>query len=85
MAYLEDSRLQDPLPLQQLIFANSAVVSFIKFELLEFHGSYGGGLQYFAIEGGESITTTIYLGTTTHSIYIRERVQTMSGNRKFNH
>ena len=39
-------------PLQRLIFANSAVVSFIKFELLEYHGSYGGGLLYFAIEGG---------------------------------
>ena len=47
-ANLEDSRRQNPPPLQQLIFANSAVVSFIKFELLEFYGS-GGGLQYFAV------------------------------------
>ena len=62
-------------PLQRLIFANSAVVSFIKFELLEYYGSLGGGLQYFALEGGESITTTIYPGTTAHRIYIRERVQ----------
>ena len=48
VANLEDSRRQNPPPLQQLIFANSAVVSFIKFELLEFYGS-GGGLQYFAV------------------------------------
>ena len=57
VADLEDSRHQSPPPLQRLIFANSAVVSFIKFELLEFYGS-GGGLQYFALEGGESITTS---------------------------
>merc|ERR1712130_1084814 len=48
VANLEDSRQQDPPPLQQLMFANSAVVSFIKFELLEFYGN-GGGLQYFAV------------------------------------
>jgi len=46
IADLEDSRLQNPPPVQQLIFANPAVVSFIKFELLEYWGS-GGGLQYF--------------------------------------
>ena len=69
VADLEDSRRQDPPPLQQLIFDNSAVVSFVKFELLEYHGS-GGGLQYFAIEGGESTTSTIYPGTTSHPIYI---------------
>ena len=51
VANLEDSRQQDPPPLQQLIFANSAVVSFIKFELLKFYGRYGGGLQYFAVAG----------------------------------
>jgi len=48
VANLEDSRKQKPPPLQQLMFANSAVVSFIKFELLEFYGN-GGGLQYFAV------------------------------------
>ena len=77
VANLEDSRQQDPPPLQQLMFANSAVVRFIKFELLEFYGK-GGGLQYFAIEGGESTTTTIYPGNTTHPIYIGERVQQKS-------
>ena len=46
-----DFEASSPL-LQRLIFANSAVVSFIKFELLEYHGSSGGGLLYFAIEGG---------------------------------
>ena len=50
VANLEDSRQQDPPPLQQLMFANPAVVSFIKFELLEHYGS-GGGLQYFAVIG----------------------------------
>ena len=48
VANLEDSRHQDPPPLQQLMFYNSAVVSFIKFELLEYYGN-GGGIQYFAV------------------------------------
>ena len=47
VADLEDSRRQIPPPVQQIMFANPAVVSFIKFELLEYWG-YGGGLQYFA-------------------------------------
>ena len=51
VADLEDSRNQDPPPVQQLMFANSAVVSFIKFELLDFYGN-GGGLQYFAVREG---------------------------------
>ena len=72
VADLEDSRNQDPPPLQQLIFANSAVVSFIKFELLEYYG-YGGGLQHFVIEGGES-TTTVYPGTTAHQINISRAI-----------
>jgi len=46
VADLEDSRRQNPPPVQQLIFANPAVISFIKFELLEYWGK-GGGLQYF--------------------------------------
>ena len=52
VAKLEDARHQHPPPLQQLMFSNSAVVSFVKFELFEFYG-LGGGLQYFAlVEGG---------------------------------
>ena len=47
VADLEDSRLQNPPPVQQLMFANPAVMSFIKFELLEYWGNEGGGLQYF--------------------------------------
>ena len=45
-ADLEDSRRQNPPPVQRLMFVNPAVVSFIKFELIEYWGS-GGGLQYF--------------------------------------
>ena len=48
LANLEDSRLQDPPPFQQLMFPNSAVVSFVKFELLEYYGN-GGGLQFFEV------------------------------------
>ena len=51
VADLEDSRQQKPPPLQHLMFENSAAVSFIKFELLEYYG-IGGGLQYFAVPGG---------------------------------
>ena len=58
VAELEDSRQQKPPPLQHLMFENSAAVSFIKFELLDYYGQ-SGGLQYFAIEGGKSTTTTI--------------------------
>ena len=48
LANLEDSRRQDPPPLQQLMFPNSAAVSFLKFELLEYYGR-GGGLQFFEV------------------------------------
>ena len=58
VANLEDSRQQKPPPVQKLMFAKSSVVSFIKVELLEYYGPIGGGLQYFAIEGPESTTTT---------------------------
>ena len=51
VADLEDSRQQKPPPLQHLMFENSAAVSFIKFELLEYYGT-GGGLQYLAVPGG---------------------------------
>ena len=50
VANLEDSRQQKPPPVQNLMFAKSSVVSFIKVELLEYYGN-GGGLQYFAISG----------------------------------
>ena len=54
VANVADSRRQNPPPLQQLMFANSAVVSFIKFELLDYWGPKdqkykGGGLQYFGV------------------------------------
>ena len=58
VANLEDSRQQKPPPVENLMFAKSSVVSFIKVELLEYYGPIGGGLQYFAIEGPESTTTT---------------------------
>jgi len=64
VANLEDTRRQDPEPLQQLMFDNSAVVSFVKFELLEFYG-LGGGLQYFAlVEGASTEESTETLNTT---------------------
>ena len=43
---LEDSRRQNPPPMQAFKFANPAEVKFIKFEVLEYWGN-GGGLQYF--------------------------------------
>ena len=49
VAHLEDSRRQNLPPVQQLKFASPAVVSFIKFEMLEMWGFGGGGLQYFAL------------------------------------
>ena len=49
VANLKDSRRQNPTPVQQLKFASPAVVSFIKFEMLEMWGVGGGGLQYFAL------------------------------------
>ena len=48
IADLEDSRHQNPPPLQTKTFANSAAVRFVKFELLDYWGN-GGGLQYFAV------------------------------------
>ena len=51
VANLEDSRRQNPPPLQQIMFPNFAVVRFVKFELLEYYG-LGGGLQYFAVGKG---------------------------------
>ena len=54
VANLEDSRRQNPPPLQQIMFPNFAVVSFVKFELLEYYG-LGGGLQYFAVGKGHIV------------------------------
>ena len=51
VADLEDSRNQNPPPVQNLTFANSATVRFVKFELLEYWGN-GGGLQYFNVIKG---------------------------------
>ena len=51
VADLEDSRNQNPPPLQMKPFTNSAVVRFVKFELLEYWGN-GGGLQYFEVLTG---------------------------------
>ena len=45
---LEDSRQQTPPPTLELMFQDSLVVRYIKFEMLEFWGQ-GGGLQYFAV------------------------------------
>ena len=45
---LEDSTKQTPPPTLELMFQDSLVVRYIKFELLEFWGN-GGGLQYFAV------------------------------------
>ena len=49
---LEDSRQQNPPPVQQLMFCAPVAIHFIKFELLEFWapgtGGEGGGLQYLA-------------------------------------
>ena len=48
---LDDSRQQnDPLPLQLFNFSSTATGRFIGFELLEWHGGQGGGLQYFDIQ-----------------------------------
>ena len=51
VADLEDSRNQNPPPVQNLTFANSAPVRFVKFELLDYWG-YGGGLQYLEVLTG---------------------------------
>ena len=48
VADLEDSRNQNPPPLQNLTLDNSAFVRFVKFELLDYWGN-GGGLQYFTV------------------------------------
>ena len=68
VAHLEDSRRQKPPPLQQL-FTKSAVVSFIKFELLEFHG-VGGGLQYLSF-AGDFFCKCLELGNCGHQVVIK--------------
>merc|ERR1712179_339534 len=79
VANLEDSRQQDPPPLQQLMFANSAVVSFIKFELLEFYGRYGGGLQYFAVAGSGVAASPNYPANYPHRLGKTEVIEVKEG------
>merc|ERR1711902_7886 len=64
VADLEDSRNQNPPPVQNLTFANSAPLRFVKFELLDYWGN-GGGLQYFAVLTTTPATTTTSTTTTT--------------------
>ena len=51
VANLEDSRPQDPPPVLTLTFDNDnpSVARFVKFELLDFWGTGGGGLQYLEV------------------------------------
>ena len=59
---LEDSRNQnDPLPLMTFEF-NSVTARYVKFKILEWWGTMGGGLQYFKIKKS---TTTTTAATTT--------------------
>ena len=59
--HLEDSRQQDPPPLQHFMFARSVSAEFIQFQLLDYWG-VGGGLQHLCIM---SPTTTSSATTTT--------------------
>ena len=61
---LEDSRSQNPPPVLQFIFANSASVEFIQFQLLDFWGNYGGGLQYLGIISATTTTNGRYILST---------------------
>ena len=49
VANLEDSRPQDPPPVLTLTFDKPSVARFVKFELLDFWGTEGGGLQYLEV------------------------------------
>ena len=71
---LEDSRQQTPPPIKRLMFADPVVISFLKFELLEFWGK-GGGLQHFQILSGKSYASTIdffehAMSFSNHSILV---------------
>ena len=64
---LEDSRNQnDPLPLMTFEF-NSVTARYVKFKILEWWGTVGGGLQYFKIKKSTTSTTaaTTTAATTT--------------------
>ena len=61
VADLEDSRKQDPPPIQNLTLDNSVIVRFVKFELLEYWGNLGGGLQYFKVITGLPKNTTMLM------------------------
>ena len=48
---LEDPRpMNDPLPLVEFAIAPT-FARYVKFEIISFYGSKGGGLQYFAVGG----------------------------------
>ena len=56
---LEDSRQQqDPLPLQT--FSVQGYARFVKFHITSFHGTYGGGLQYFNVLVGKIVHNFIF-------------------------
>ena len=56
---LEDSRQQqDPLPLQT--FSVHGYARFVKFHITSFHGTYGGGLQYFNVLVGKIVHNFIF-------------------------
>ena len=61
VADLEDSRKQSPPPLQNLTLDNPFIARFVKFELLEYWGNLGGGLQYFKVITGWPKNTTIWI------------------------
>ena len=61
VADLEDSRKQNPPPIQNLTLDTSVIVRFVKFELLEYWGNLGGGLQYFKVITGWPKNTTIWM------------------------
>ena len=76
VANLEDARNQELVPLQQLTFVNSAVVSYIKFELLEYWGS-GGGLQYLEIISSSPLQPGLFVYLENYPKSILSVVQTM--------
>jgi len=61
VADLEDSRKQDPPPIQNLTLDNSVIVRFVKFELLEYWGNLGGGLQYFKVMTANGGNVSVHL------------------------
>ena len=77
---LEDSRQQNPPPVQKLVFCSPVLIQFIKFELLEFWapgaGGNGGGLQYLATISPDTTSSDSWT-----SLYSRpEEMPIVSGN-----